>query len=139
MWAYLCIWAAVRLPFHGADRYGDFSYGLYIYAFVVQQMLALYGITRWGYVPNVVLSLMGTMLLAAASWFAVGDPACGSRASGCHTAVLGGTHRSRPTRRRMTRRGVATQSVPHRPGHRASARFPAVRPSGRPPPTPSLP
>jgi peptidoglycan/LPS O-acetylase OafA/YrhL len=74
MWAYLCIWAAVRLPFHGADRYGDFSYGLYIYAFVVQQMLALYGITRWGFVPYVVLSLLGTMLLAAASWFAVERP-----------------------------------------------------------------
>ena len=74
MWAYLCIWAAVRLPFYGADRYGDFSYGLYIYAFVVQQMLALYGITRWGYVPYVVLSLMGTTLLAVASWFAVERP-----------------------------------------------------------------
>jgi peptidoglycan/LPS O-acetylase OafA/YrhL len=74
MWAYLCIWAAVRLPFHHADRFGDFSYGLYIYAFVVQQMLALYGVNAWGFVPYVVLSAMGTMVLAAASWFAVERP-----------------------------------------------------------------
>jgi peptidoglycan/LPS O-acetylase OafA/YrhL len=74
MWAYLCIWASVRLPFHHADRFGDFSYGLYIYAFVVQQMLALYGVNAWGFIPYVVLSAVGTMVLAAASWFAVERP-----------------------------------------------------------------
>jgi hypothetical protein len=74
MWAYLCIWAAVRLPFHNADRFGDFSYGLYIYAFVVQQMLALYGVNAWGFAPYLVLSAMGTMVFAVASWFAVERP-----------------------------------------------------------------
>lgn len=74
MWAYLCIWAAVRLPFHNADRYGDFSYGLYIYAFVIQQMLALYGVNAWGFIPYLVLSAVGTMVFAVASWFAIERP-----------------------------------------------------------------
>jgi peptidoglycan/LPS O-acetylase OafA/YrhL len=73
-WAYLCMWAAVRLPFHHVDRYGDFSYGLYIYAFPVEQIFALYGVNSWGLVPYVLLSLGATMVLAVGSWYAVERP-----------------------------------------------------------------
>jgi peptidoglycan/LPS O-acetylase OafA/YrhL len=72
--SYVCIWAAVRLPFHQIDRYGDFSYGLYIYAFPVEQLFALYHVNSWGLAPYVLLSLAGAMVLAVASWFAVERP-----------------------------------------------------------------
>ena len=73
-WAYLCMWAAVRLPFHHVDRYGDFSYGLYIYAFPVEQIFALYGVNRWGLAPYVLLSLGAALVLAVGSWYGVERP-----------------------------------------------------------------
>jgi peptidoglycan/LPS O-acetylase OafA/YrhL len=74
MWAYLCIFGAVRLPFHNVDRYGDFSYGLYIYAFLVEELLSLYGVPKWGYWPYLVISSVGAMMLAVGSWFLVERP-----------------------------------------------------------------
>ena len=50
-WAYLVLWLAIRLPIVEVRQHGDFSYGMYIYAFPVEQLLALYGVYRWGYVP----------------------------------------------------------------------------------------
>ena len=73
--AYLCFWLAVRLPMSGFDRYGDFSYGLYIYAFPVEQLMALFGVHRLGLVPYVTFSLVVALALAVASWFVVEKPA----------------------------------------------------------------
>ena len=42
------LWVAFALLFGGFDRKGDFSYGTYIYAFPVQQGMALLGIPRKG-------------------------------------------------------------------------------------------
>jgi peptidoglycan/LPS O-acetylase OafA/YrhL len=75
MWAYLVMWAAVRLPFHNVDKYGDFSYGLYIYAFPVEQMMSLYHVNSWGYAPYVLLSLAVALILAVGSWYAIEKPA----------------------------------------------------------------
>jgi peptidoglycan/LPS O-acetylase OafA/YrhL len=75
MWAYLCMWAAIRLPFHNVDKYGDFSYGLYIYAFPVEQMLSLYHVNSWGLVPYVLLSLVVALVLAVGSWYGIERPA----------------------------------------------------------------
>lgn len=73
-WAYLVLWLAIRLPLKRFDKFGDFSYGMYIYAFPVEQLLALYGVYRWGYVPYVTLSVAFSLVLAVASWFAVEKP-----------------------------------------------------------------
>ncbi len=73
--AYLCFWLAVRLPIRNADRYGDFSYGLYIYAFPVQQMASLNHLNRWGFVPYVLITFTVTLGLAVASWHIVEKPA----------------------------------------------------------------
>ena len=73
--AYLWMWLAVRLPFRRfADR-GDFSYGLYIYAFPVQQFGALMGWHRFGIVPYILGALAVSLVLAVASWFLVEQPA----------------------------------------------------------------
>ncbi|NTX06094.1 MULTISPECIES: acyltransferase [unclassified Myxococcus] len=59
----------------GFGRHGDFSYGLYVYGFPVQQTVtALMG----GFLPwwlNAVLSYPGALLLAVASWKWVEQPA----------------------------------------------------------------
>jgi peptidoglycan/LPS O-acetylase OafA/YrhL len=72
--AYLTLFAAMRLPFRGFDRRMDVSYGLYIYAFPVQQLLVMYGVTRFGFTPYFMCALAVTLALAAASWFAIEKP-----------------------------------------------------------------
>jgi peptidoglycan/LPS O-acetylase OafA/YrhL len=73
--AYLWIWLAVRLPLRRVDARGDFSYGVYIYAWPVQQTLALYGLYRWGVLAFLLLSIVATLPLAVASWYLVERPA----------------------------------------------------------------
>ena len=73
--AYLCLWFAIALPLSHVDRYGDFSYGMYIYAFTIEQMLSLYGFQKHGFFAYVLLATILTALLAAGSWFAIEKPA----------------------------------------------------------------
>lgn len=53
----------------------DLSYGLYIFAFPVQQTLALAGVQRAGWVAFLASSLGAALLLARGSWFLVESPA----------------------------------------------------------------
>jgi peptidoglycan/LPS O-acetylase OafA/YrhL len=48
---------------------------MYVYAFPVQQLLVLLGVTDWGLLPYVVMSIVGTVPLAALSWYLVERPA----------------------------------------------------------------
>ncbi|MEV0976125.1 acyltransferase [Streptomyces sp. NPDC049915] len=75
--AYVLVWLAVRLPapFRRIGARNDYSYGIYIYGFPVQQTLALLGWTRWGIGAYLALTLVFTLLLAAASWHLVERPA----------------------------------------------------------------
>jgi peptidoglycan/LPS O-acetylase OafA/YrhL len=66
--AYPCIWAGAHLPFERVGAKNDLSYGIYIYAFPISQLLAVWGVNRWGSVPYVVLILVATFAFAAASW-----------------------------------------------------------------------
>ncbi len=72
--AYSVFWLAFHLPFHAFDRRGDYSYGLYIYAFPVQQILAVLGAQRLGYIPFVLLGILGTLLFAIPSYVLVEKP-----------------------------------------------------------------
>lgn len=69
--AYLLLWAAVRLPFRGVGRRVDLSYGIYIYAFPIEQLLAMQGAGRLGPAIFIALAFALTLPLAAASWFLV--------------------------------------------------------------------
>lgn len=73
--AYVCIWAAIHLPGKRIGARYDISYGTYIYAFVVGQVLAVWRLYRWGYVPFTLLTLAVTLLLAAVSCIAIEQPA----------------------------------------------------------------
>ena len=57
-----------------AGRYGDFSYGIYIYAFPVQQTLVHFGLARNVFL-NVLYLTTITLLLAVLSWVLVEKPA----------------------------------------------------------------
>jgi peptidoglycan/LPS O-acetylase OafA/YrhL len=66
--------AAVLEPIGRMLRGVDISYGLYLYAWPVQQLVAMYG---WAHRPLtfIVISTVGASGLAAASWFAIERPA----------------------------------------------------------------
>ncbi|MDR3035996.1 MAG: acyltransferase [Kitasatospora sp.] len=75
--AYLLFWLAIRLPspFQRIGRNRDFSYGIYIYGFTVEQALAMLGFVKYGKLGFLACALAGTVVLAAISWYLVESPA----------------------------------------------------------------
>ena len=73
--AYLVIWtgASIRRPVLEL-RNRDISYGMYIYAFTVQQMLVLAGLRDLPAPVFAVIATAATVPLALASWFLVERP-----------------------------------------------------------------
>jgi peptidoglycan/LPS O-acetylase OafA/YrhL len=71
---YLTLFAAVRIPIRGFDRRIDLSYGLYIYAFPVAQLLVMCGVAAHGIVAFGALTCAIAMGLAGASWFLIEKP-----------------------------------------------------------------
>ncbi len=68
--AYLCLYAMVRLPLWRAPAW-DLSYGLYLYHWPVQFLLALAGATALGQPAFVLLSVCLALGVAALSWVTV--------------------------------------------------------------------
>ncbi|WP_433216669.1 acyltransferase family protein [Dactylosporangium sp. CS-047395] len=75
--AYLLLYAACTIPprLHAVGRTHDYSYGIYIYAFPIQQTVAHFGGAAWGVLPFVALCVPAVLLAAAASWHLVERPA----------------------------------------------------------------
>jgi len=69
------LWLAADLPLRDVDRHMDLSYGLYIYAFPLQQIAVLCGLARLGVWIYTAVPLAGALAMACASWFAVERPA----------------------------------------------------------------
>jgi peptidoglycan/LPS O-acetylase OafA/YrhL len=69
--AYVVLWAGVRLPAwtRRINVRRDYSYGIYIYAFLMQQTLAEIGVHNL--VPDIAATFVLTIPLAAASWHLV--------------------------------------------------------------------
>jgi peptidoglycan/LPS O-acetylase OafA/YrhL len=76
-YAYLLVAAACYLPkwLQGVGRKRDYSYGIYIYAFPMQQLMVLLTGARWGVLAYLGMSFVATVVLAAVSWHAVEHPA----------------------------------------------------------------
>jgi len=72
---YLLVALAERLPFRKLERIGDFSYGIYIYSFLIQQCLFAFGWQGQGFWIFLALSLGLSVAAGAASWFLVERPA----------------------------------------------------------------
>ena len=64
------LWLAENLPLRGWEQKlgGDYSYGLYVYGYPVQQLLAHFGVHHAGFAVFFGASLTGAGLLAIASW-----------------------------------------------------------------------
>ncbi len=72
--SYLTLFAAMKLPIRSFDRRADLSYGVYIYAFPIQQLLAMHGVNRLGVFPYFLAAMAAIIPVAAVSWFAVERP-----------------------------------------------------------------
>ncbi|MEU1419274.1 acyltransferase family protein [Kitasatospora sp. NPDC005751] len=74
---YLLFWAASALPrrWRAIGVRGDYSYGVYVFGFPVEQALALTGAARFGPLGFLAGALAVTGLLAALSWHLVEAPA----------------------------------------------------------------
>ncbi|MGW4462505.1 acyltransferase family protein [Micromonospora sp. NPDC004704] len=72
-YAYAILWLAVRLPkvLHRVGQTNDYSYGVYIYSFVVQQVMAKAGVQAIGLVGFFVVSALISTVLAMISWHLV--------------------------------------------------------------------
>jgi peptidoglycan/LPS O-acetylase OafA/YrhL len=72
--AYALLWLGSTITSPSLIHRHDVSYGMYIYAFQVQQLFAVFGAWRWGYWPFALAALSVTILLAVPSWFFVEKP-----------------------------------------------------------------
>jgi peptidoglycan/LPS O-acetylase OafA/YrhL len=70
---YALIWLGVRLPaqLQWIGQKSDFSYGIYIYGFVVEQTLSMFGVNDWGYLGYTAISMAITTGVAWLSWHLV--------------------------------------------------------------------
>ncbi|MEP6630583.1 MAG: acyltransferase [Lapillicoccus sp.] len=109
--AYALLWLGAVLPSPALVQRHDISYGVYIYAFPVQQLLVYAGATRLGLVGYDVLAALVTAALAAVSWRVV----------------------ERPVLRRVRRRGTSAA------GSRPPDHVPAEHPHGPPAAAPQHP
>jgi peptidoglycan/LPS O-acetylase OafA/YrhL len=82
--AYFVLYVAVRLPavFRKVGTRNDYSYGVYIYGFLVQQLLSWLGVNRWGYFPYVLISLVFSFAFAWLSWHGIEKHAMSLKDSG---------------------------------------------------------
>jgi peptidoglycan/LPS O-acetylase OafA/YrhL len=71
--AYPLLWLGIHLPppFKKIGARNDYSYGVYIYGWPVQQLLGIWGVQRWGYVVFTMSGLAGAMTCAVLSWHLV--------------------------------------------------------------------
>jgi peptidoglycan/LPS O-acetylase OafA/YrhL len=73
--AYACVVGGALIKVPALRLRTDLSYGVYIYAFPVQQLLVALGLAVWGVGGYFVASVAVTVPLAALSWFLVERPA----------------------------------------------------------------
>ena len=71
---YAILWVGAALPSPDLLKRHDISYGVYIYAFPVQQLLAMAGVYRWGLAVFDVIAALATVPPAVASWLLVERP-----------------------------------------------------------------
>jgi peptidoglycan/LPS O-acetylase OafA/YrhL len=71
--AYLVLWLAASLPksLNWIGSKNDYSYGIYLYGFLVQQFTAALGWYTWGYVPWVIACLLLSAGFAWLSWHGI--------------------------------------------------------------------
>ena len=69
--AYPLLWLGAHLPFNRIGSKNDYSYGVYIYAYPLTQMMVIFGATRLGFVPFMVVNAALALAFAVASWWLI--------------------------------------------------------------------
>lgn len=69
--AYPPLLLGIHLPFQKMGARNDYSYGVDIYAYPVQQLLATWNVQRWSYSAFLFFSAPGVAPFAIASWWLV--------------------------------------------------------------------
>ena len=77
--AVLCFAFAPEIKLHKTGKFGDFSYGLYIYAFPVQQIILYFFIEDINEFTFILLTSFCTFILAFISWHLVERPSLNLR------------------------------------------------------------
>jgi peptidoglycan/LPS O-acetylase OafA/YrhL len=72
--AYVLLWVASIVPSPEVVRHNDISYGVYIYAFPMQQLLATFGMQHHGPILFTLAAMILTLPFATASWLLVEKP-----------------------------------------------------------------
>ena len=111
--AYALLWAAVRLP-ERVKKIGsrnDYSYGIYLYGFLVQQLFASFGWHEWGYVPYVAISLVAATACAMASWHLIEKPALSLKDRGPGRGVAYWVERVRNRERKAPQPAAGKESA----------------------------
>ncbi len=68
---YPVLWLGAHLPLQRVGSKNDYSYGVYIYAYPVQQLLAMWGVIRFGFLAFTGLAILITVPLAVCSWWGI--------------------------------------------------------------------
>jgi peptidoglycan/LPS O-acetylase OafA/YrhL len=71
---YLFLWLTCKLPLQRFEKRGDYSYGLYIYAFPIQQTLAFFQLPAAGFLTYFLSAILLTTLCAMVSHHLVEAP-----------------------------------------------------------------
>ncbi len=81
---YFLLWVAAALParFQWIGRKNDYSYGIYLYGFLVQQTTAYFGLHHLGIVPWTVICVVLAFGVAWLSWNLVERPALSLKSRG---------------------------------------------------------
>lgn len=72
---YFLMWLGVRLPLTRWAKFGDFSYGIYIYAWPLMNLATYFGLQRFGWVVYHVVIVVAVHIVAIASWHLLEKPA----------------------------------------------------------------
>lgn len=72
---YFLMWCGVRLPITRWAKYGDFSYGIYIYAWPLMTLATYFGLERYGWFAYHFTIIVLVHIIAILSWFLIEKPA----------------------------------------------------------------
>lgn len=69
--AYPMLWLGIHLPLQRVGSKNDYSYGIYIYSYPASQLIAFWGLQRFGFAAYIAGVLVLTGTLAAGSWWLI--------------------------------------------------------------------
>ncbi len=73
---YFCMWGAISWSrLQHWEKYGDFSYGVYIFAWPLMQFVSYFGLEKAGMLAYFAVIVVGTHVLAFCSWHLIEKPA----------------------------------------------------------------